>query len=75
MTGGLATAFETTLLALIAALLVQMAMTFQKKREEEFLDECTDYCQREVLGRLRLAGGDGRPDAGAGMADSELMLE
>ena len=53
VTGGLATAFETTLLALIAALLVQMAMTFQKKREEEFLDECTEYCQREVSGRLR----------------------
>ena len=36
VTGGLATAFETTLLALVAALLVQMAITFQKKREEEF---------------------------------------
>lgn len=54
VTGGLATAFETTLLALIAALLVQMLMTFQKKREEEFLDECTEYCQREVLSRLSL---------------------
>ena len=52
VTGGLATAFETTLLALIAALLVQMAMTFQKKQEEEFLDECTEYCQREVLSRI-----------------------
>lgn len=57
VTGGLATAFETTLLALIAALLVQMAMTFQKKREEEFLDECTEYCQREVSGRLRSPDG------------------
>jgi len=52
VTGGLATAFETTLLALMAALLVQMAMTFQKKQEEEFLDECTEYCQREVLSRI-----------------------
>ncbi|MCA9139516.1 MAG: MotA/TolQ/ExbB proton channel family protein [Planctomycetales bacterium] len=52
VTGGLATAFETTLLALIAALLVQMAMTFQKKQEEEFLDECTEFCQREVLSRI-----------------------
>jgi biopolymer transport protein ExbB/TolQ len=55
VTGGLATAFETTLLSLIGALLVQMLMTFQKKQEEEFLDECTDYCQREVLSRLRLS--------------------
>nr|WP_201723829.1 MotA/TolQ/ExbB proton channel family protein [Rhodopirellula sp. SM50] len=52
VTGGLATAFETTLLALMAALLVQMTMTFQKKQEEEFLDECTEYCQREVLSRI-----------------------
>ena len=58
VTGGLATAFETTLLALIAALLVQMAMTFQKKREEEFLDECTEYCQREISRRLRTSADD-----------------
>lgn len=54
VTGGLATAFETTLIALIAALLVQMMMTFLKKKEEEFLDECAEYCQREVINRLRL---------------------
>jgi biopolymer transport protein ExbB/TolQ len=75
VTGGLATAFETTLLALIAALLVQMAMTFQKKREEEFLDECTEYCQREVLSRLRLGGAGGRSDDIADVADSEFLLE
>nr|WP_286177657.1 MotA/TolQ/ExbB proton channel family protein [Rhodopirellula sp. JC639] len=58
VTGGLATAFETTLLALMAALLVQMAMTFQKKQEEEFLDECTEYCQREVLSRIAHSDSD-----------------
>ena len=54
VTGGLATAFETTLLALVAALTVQMAITFLKKQEEEFLDECADYCQVHVVNRLRL---------------------
>jgi biopolymer transport protein ExbB/TolQ len=75
VTGGLATAFETTLLALIAALLVQMTMTFQKKREEEFLDECTEYCQREVLSRLRMGGASGRVNEIAATTESEFLLE
>jgi biopolymer transport protein ExbB/TolQ len=75
VTGGLATAFETTLLALIAALLVQMTMTFQKKREEEFLDECTEYCQREVLSRLRMGGASGRVNEIAATNESEFLLE
>ncbi len=54
VTGGLATAFETTLVALIAALLVQMAMTSLKKSEEEFLNDCEEYCHRNVVNRLRL---------------------
>lgn len=73
VTGGLATAFETTLLALIAALLVQMAMTFQKKREEEFLDECTEYCQREVLSRLRLSPNEEIPVAAPAKATRVKM--
>jgi biopolymer transport protein ExbB/TolQ len=75
VTGGLATAFETTLLALIAALLVQMTMTFQKKREEEFLDECTEYCQREVLSRLRMGEASGRVNEIAATNESEFLLE
>jgi len=75
VTGGLATAFETTLLALIAALLVQMAMTFQKKREEEFLDECTEYCQREVLSRLRLGESRSAVDDAADIVATEFRLE
>jgi biopolymer transport protein ExbB/TolQ len=75
VTGGLATAFETTLLALIAALLVQMTMTFQKKREEEFLDECTEYCQREVLSRLRMGGSSGGVNDIAATTESEFLLE
>lgn len=54
VTSGLATAFETTLVALIAALGIQMLLIFLKKSEEEFLDACAEYCLRNVVGRLRI---------------------
>lgn len=54
VTAGLSTAFETTLLALLFALVLQITMTFLHKHEEEFLDECSEYCQRQVVNRLRL---------------------
>lgn len=54
VTAGLATAFETTLVALIAALGIQLILTFLKKSEEEFLDSCSEYCSRHVVGRLRI---------------------
>lgn len=54
VTGGLSTAFETTLLALIFALMLQLAVTFLHKAEQEFLDECTEYCQKNIVGKLRM---------------------
>ena len=54
VTGGLATAFETTLIALIYALILQLWITFQQKREMSFLDECNDYCHSHVVAKLRL---------------------
>jgi biopolymer transport protein ExbB/TolQ len=54
VTAGLATAFETTFVALVAALLIQLLLTLVKKSEEELLDECKDYCQRQLLARLRI---------------------
>ena len=51
---GLSTAFETTLVALVAALVIQLLLTGLKKSEEEFLDECAEYCVRDVVGRLRI---------------------
>ncbi len=54
VTGGLATAFETTLVSLVGALSLQLLMTFLKKQEEEFLDDCADYCLRKIVNRLRL---------------------
>ncbi|MEM9420821.1 MAG: MotA/TolQ/ExbB proton channel family protein [Planctomycetota bacterium] len=54
VTAGLSTAFDTTFVALVAALLVQLLLTFVRKREEDLLDACNEYCQRHIVGRLRL---------------------
>lgn len=54
VTGGLATAFETTLVALVYALILQLWITFQQKHEMAFLDECNDYCHSHVVSKLRI---------------------
>lgn len=54
VTGGLALAFETTLQGLVAALVIQLAITSLRVSEQQFLDECGEYCLRHVVGRLRL---------------------
>lgn len=53
VTGGLSTAFETTLVALVIALVLQLWITVQKKAEEEFLDQCQDYCLSQIVSRMR----------------------
>lgn len=54
VTAGLATAFDTTLVALVAALVLQMIATVVHKNEQEFLDNCTEYCHRHIVNRLRI---------------------
>ncbi|WP_010585443.1 MotA/TolQ/ExbB proton channel family protein [Schlesneria paludicola] len=54
VTGGLSTAFETTLHGLVAALVIQLIQTALKKSEEEFLDACSEYCSKQIVSRLRL---------------------
>lgn len=54
ITGGLSTAFETTLLALLIALVIQLWMVAQKKAEEEFLDACNSYCLKQVTSRIKI---------------------
>lgn len=51
---GLSTAFDTTLLALVAAVILQLLMSFQKRKEMRLLDECDDYCQQQIINKLRL---------------------
>ncbi len=54
VTGGLGVAFDTTLEALVAALIIQMLVTFLRKSEQEFLDECTEYCTCNIVNKLKL---------------------
>lgn len=54
VTGGLSTAFETTLLALVIALVIQLWMTAQKKAEEVFLDDSQEYCLKQIVSRIRI---------------------
>ena len=57
VTSGLATAFETTLIALVFALIIQVWMVFRQRAELQFLDQCNDYCQSHVISKLRLVSG------------------
>ena len=53
VTGGLSTAFETTLIALVIALIIQLLMTVVLNKEEQFLDECSDYCHRCIISKIK----------------------
>lgn len=55
VTGGLAVAFETTLVALVCAMIVQLFLSWIQGREARFLDECNDYCHANIVSKLRLA--------------------
>lgn len=57
VTGGLSTAFDTTLLGLIGALILQMWTTMLRRDEARLLDACSDYCQTFVLAKLRIMEG------------------
>lgn len=63
VTGGLSTAFETTLVALVCALIMQLYINYLQHREAEFLDACNDYCHAHVVAKLRLTHRDAAPDA------------
>ncbi len=62
VTAGLATAFETTLVALVAALAIQLLLTFLRRNEAEFLEACAEYCTRHIVGRLRMLPYEARGD-------------
>ena len=53
VTGGLAIAFETTLIALILALIVQLLAKFVQSEEELFLDECAVFCNRNIAAKMK----------------------
>jgi len=54
VTSNLGIAFDTTFVALVLAMIVQMLMTLLRKQEEMFLDACRDYAHVNVISRLRM---------------------
>ena len=58
VTLGLAVAFETTLQALVAALAIHLLLTLVQRNEERLLNDCREYCQRNIVGRLRIVQPD-----------------
>ena len=54
VTAGLATKFETTLVALVCAVIIQLIVAYIQSREGEFLDACNDYCHAHVASKLKL---------------------
>ena len=54
VTAGLSTAFDTTLVDLLATISLHFTTNFIKFKESLFLDQCNDYCQVHVLAKLKL---------------------
>ena len=54
VTGSLSIAFDTTFVALVLAMIVQMAMTLLRRQEDLFLDACRDYAHGNIVSRLKL---------------------
>ena len=55
VTGGLATAFETTLIALVFAVFLHLWSTAIRKAEDDLLLACSEYCSQNIVGHLRMS--------------------
>jgi hypothetical protein len=66
--GGLGTAFDTTLLALIMSMLVKIPASALQKNEEDLITSVDEYCNENLLRRLNDGrdGGAARDDSGGG---------
>lgn len=58
VTDNLGLAFDTTFLALVLAMIIQMLATLTRRSEDRFLDRCRDWVHENVTARLRLARKD-----------------
>ncbi|MCE9620174.1 MAG: MotA/TolQ/ExbB proton channel family protein [Planctomycetes bacterium] len=56
--GGLDTAFVTTGESLLAALTIHLFLTFLRRADDRFMDDCRDQCARHVTARVRVSEGD-----------------
>jgi biopolymer transport protein ExbB/TolQ/DNA-directed RNA polymerase subunit RPC12/RpoP len=71
VTSGLGTAFDTTLLALILSMFIMFPMTSLQKSEQDLLNWVDEYCNENLLKRLKDDGGP--PQAAAAGIDSKAL--
>lgn len=57
VTGGLSTAFDTTLVALVMSMFVMFPTSSMQKAEEDLLNWVDEYCNENLLKRLKDSGG------------------
>ena len=76
VTGGLGTAFDTTLVALIMSILVMFPTSSMQKLEEDLLNWVDEYCNENLLKRLndKREGGSERASGAAGAATPSADL-
>ena len=67
VTGGLSTAFDTTLIALVMSMFVMFPATSMQKAEEDLLNWVDEYCNENLLRRLK----DTNRNVTAGVSDAE----
>ena len=77
--GGLGTAFDTTLLALIMSMLVKLPASALQKSEEDLITKIDEYCNENLLRRLndmREGGAErGAGGGGGGGANAKMFRE
>jgi biopolymer transport protein ExbB/TolQ len=79
VTGGLALAFDTTLLALVMSMLVMFPASSLQKQEEDLLNWVDEYCNENLLKRLkdadRIAGEGSGVLVGAAPGSMQKSIE
>lgn len=75
VTANLGIAFDTTFVALVFAMVIQILVTLLRKQEEQFLDECRDYAHVNVISRLRIAWNGEAPNADVGAMPANAEVE
>ena len=71
VTSGLATAFDTTLIALVMSMFVMFPTSSLQKAEEDMLNSVDEYCNENLLKRLN-DGREGGEEVGAPSAPSDV---
>ncbi|MEZ6087326.1 MAG: MotA/TolQ/ExbB proton channel family protein [Pirellulaceae bacterium] len=72
--GGLGTAFDTTLLALIMSMLVKLPASALQKSEEDLITSVDEYCNENLLRRLDDGRGGGAERGAGGGGGTDVAI-